>query len=87
MSLQATSLTGVGPMPSAHERRLALRAALAADEPLVLPGATDALGARLVESAGFRAVYATGAGLANAQYGIPDIGLVSLGEVVDHAAG
>jgi 2-methylisocitrate lyase-like PEP mutase family enzyme len=65
---------------------LALRAALAADEPLVLPGATDALGARLVESAGFRAVYATGAGLANAQYGIPDIGLVSLGEVVDHAA-
>ena len=86
MSLQAASLTGVGPMPSPHERRLALRAALAADEPLVLPGATDALGARLVESAGFRAVYATGAGLANAQYGIPDIGLVSLGEVVDHAA-
>ncbi|MGZ8744688.1 MAG: isocitrate lyase/PEP mutase family protein [Nocardioides sp.] len=86
MSLQAASLTGVGPMPSAHERRLALRAALADAEPLVLPGATDALGARLVESAGFRAVYATGAGLANAQYGIPDIGLVSLGEVVDHAA-
>ena len=44
MSLQAASLTGVGPMPSAHDRRLSLRAALAADEPLVLPGATDADG-------------------------------------------
>jgi 2-methylisocitrate lyase-like PEP mutase family enzyme len=51
---------------------------------LVLPGATDALGVRLIESAGFDAAYATGAGLANAQYGVPDIGLVSLGEVADH---
>jgi len=50
----------------------------------VLPGVTDALGARLVEEAGFAAVYSTGAGLANAQFGLPDIGLVSLGEVVDH---
>jgi 2-methylisocitrate lyase-like PEP mutase family enzyme len=50
----------------------------------VLPGATDALGVRLIESAGFDAAYATGAGLANAQYGVPDIGLISLGEVSDH---
>lgn len=78
------ALTGVGPMPSAHERRLALRAAIAADEPLVMPGITDALGARLVEQAGFAAAYATGAGLANAQYGVPDLGLISLGEVADH---
>jgi 2-methylisocitrate lyase-like PEP mutase family enzyme len=70
-----------------------LRAALAAAasrpgaaiEPLVLPGATDALGARLVEEAGFGAVYATGAGLANAGFGLPDIGLISLAEVADHA--
>lgn len=71
----------------AHERRVALRAALRASTegtPLVLPGATDALGVRLVEQAGFAAVYATGAGLANAGFGIPDIGLVSLREVVDH---
>ena len=54
------------------------------DGTLVLPGATDALGVRLIESAGFDAAYATGAGLANAQFGIPDIGLVSLGEVADH---
>lgn len=80
------ALTGVGPMPSPHERRVALRAALGADAPVVLPGVTDALGARLVEQAGFTAAYATGAGLANAQYGLPDLGLVSLGEVVDHVA-
>jgi 2-methylisocitrate lyase-like PEP mutase family enzyme len=75
-------------MPSAHERRIALRAAVSASTtgiPLVLPGVTDALGARLVEEAGFTVVYATGAGLANAGYGIPDLGLISLGEVVDHA--
>ena len=81
---QAERLTGVGPMPTAHERRLALRAALTAGTPLVLPGVTDALGARLVEHAGFAAVYATGAGLANAQYGVPDLGLISLVEVADH---
>ncbi|ROO85608.1 2-methylisocitrate lyase-like PEP mutase family enzyme [Actinocorallia herbida] len=87
------SLTGVGPGPSAHDKRLSLRAALAGAaarpglpiEPLVLPGATDALGARLIEQAGFAAVYATGAGLANAVYGLPDLGLISQTEVVDHA--
>lgn len=83
---RADALTGVGPMPSAHERRLALRAALAGGAPLVLPGVTDALGARLVESAGFAAAYATGAGLANSQYGLPDLGLISLGEVVEHVS-
>lgn len=92
-ALAATTahLTGVGRGPSAHDRRVALRQALARTvaatgrvEPLVLPGATDALGVRLVEEAGFAAVYATGAGLANAGFGIPDLGLVSLGEVADH---
>jgi glucose-1-phosphate thymidylyltransferase short form len=61
-----------------------LTAGSTGDGTLVLPGATDALGVRLIEEAGFEAAYATGAGLANAQYGVPDIGLVSLGEVVDH---
>lgn len=85
------SLPGVGPGPSAHEKRVTLRAALATaldgtGEPLVVPGVTDALGALLVQEAAFPAVYATGAGLANAGYGFPDIGLISLDEVVDHAA-
>lgn len=86
------ALTGVLPGPSPHDRRLTLRAALAATlptahgpgAPLVLPGVTDAMGARLVEDAGFTAAYATGAGLANAGYGVPDIGLISMAEVVDH---
>ena len=68
--------------PSASERRQALRVALADSRPLVLPGVSDAAGAMLVERGGFRACYATGAGIANAQFGLPDIGLVSQTEVL-----
>lgn len=80
---------GVSGPPSAHHRRLELRERLASAQdgtapPLVLPGASDAMGALLIEQAGFDAVYATGAGLANAGYGLPDIGLISLDEVVAH---
>lgn len=61
-----------------------LRAALD-DGPLLLPGAADALTARVLEEAGFRAVYATGAGFANAAYGWPDLGLIGMSELVQHA--
>ncbi|GLY91835.1 isocitrate lyase/PEP mutase family protein [Actinoallomurus iriomotensis] len=64
-------------------RRAALRDLLSAPEPLVLPGVSDALGARLTDRAGFAACYASGAGIANAQFGVADVGLVSLGEVVE----
>ena len=73
-------LAGVGPGPTASSRRADFRAALGAGT-LVLPGATDAMGNRLAEAAGFAAVYATGVGLANAQYGTPDIGLIWATEV------
>lgn len=76
-------LTGVGPGPTASARRAGLRAALTAGT-VVIPGVTDALGARLVEAAGFETAYATGAGLANAQHGIPDVGLISVTEVAAH---
>ncbi|WP_270889333.1 isocitrate lyase/PEP mutase family protein [Pedococcus sp. 5OH_020] len=79
----ADALVGVGPGPTATQRRAALRAALAAG-PLVLPGVTDALGVRLVERSGFAAAYVTGAGLANAQFGVPDLGLISQEEVAAH---
>ena len=79
----AADLLGVASDVTAHDKRVALRAALSAGT-LVLPGATDAMGARLVEQAGFSAGYLTGAGLANATYGLPDIGLVSLTEVAAH---
>ncbi len=62
----------------------ALRERLAKNEILLLPGAADALTARLVEEGGFDAVYATGAGFANASFGLPDIGLISSKEVFDH---
>lgn len=78
-----SALLGVGPAPTPNQRRRALRARLDSGT-LVLPGVTDALGARLVETTGFGAVYATGAGLANAQFGLPDLGLLSLAEVGDH---
>ena len=51
---------------------------------IVVPGVTDALSARLVERAGFPAAYVTGAGLANSVFGLPDVGLVSRTELIDH---
>jgi methylisocitrate lyase len=52
---------------------------------VVMPGAFNAATARLVERAGFPAVYVSGAGLANATVGVPDIGLLSLSEVAQLA--
>jgi len=79
----AAALQGVGPAEQPSQLRTRLRAAIQSGG-LVLPGATDALGLRLVERAGFAAAYITGAGLANALYGLPDLGLTSSGEVLDH---
>lgn len=53
---------------------------------LVVPGAANALGARVIEDAGFEVVYISGAGIANTFYGGPDIGLVTLTEVVSHVS-
>jgi 2,3-dimethylmalate lyase len=61
----------------------ALRARLAQPEILVAPGAPDALTARVIQQAGFEAVYVTGAGFANAGLGLPDLGLASMTEVVE----
>ena len=63
-------------------RAATLRARLAHPQILVVPGAADALTARIIEGAGFEAVYLTGAGLANASFGLPDLGLTTLTEVV-----
>jgi methylisocitrate lyase len=48
---------------------------------VAMPGAFNAATARLIERAGFDAVYVSGAGLANATAGVPDIGLLGLEEV------
>jgi 2-methylisocitrate lyase-like PEP mutase family enzyme len=52
----------------------------------ILPGAYDAMSAKLIEEIGFKAIYATGAGISNAQLGWADVGLTSLKEVVDIVA-
>ena len=59
-----------------------LRALLGDDAPVVAPGAFNALFARLIEEAGFDAVYLSGAGVANALLGQPDLGLVTMSEMV-----
>jgi len=51
----------------------------------IAPGAYDAIGARLIEQAGFAAVYMTGAGTSAAR-GYPDFGLLTMSEMVDNAA-
>jgi 2-methylisocitrate lyase-like PEP mutase family enzyme len=62
-----------------------LDALLAAPGMAIVPGAYDAIGARLVEQAGFPAAYMTGAGTALAR-GYPDLGLLTMTEMVDNAA-
>ena len=53
---------------------------------IVAPGAYDGFSARLIESAGFRAVYMTGAGTAASHLGQPDLGLATLTEMASHAS-
>ncbi len=54
---------------------------LAREKPLVLPGAYDALSARLIEQAGFPALVVGGFSVVGARHGLPDIGLRALGEI------
>ena len=58
---------------------------LATGEMVLAPGCYDALGARLVEEAGFDAAYMTGFGTAAARLGRPDVGLLTLTEMADNA--
>ncbi len=62
-----------------------LRRRLEAGELVLAPGCYDALGARLIEEAGFEAAYMTGFGTAAARLGRPDVGLMTLPEMVDNA--
>src|SRR5215213_8136157 len=59
----------------------ALRTLLEGGEPVLAPGAYDGLSARLVERAGFPAVYMTGFGASASLLGRPDVGLLSFAEV------
>ncbi len=60
-----------------------LWAALDAERPLQVAGAINAYSALLAERAGFRALYLSGAGVANASFGLPDLGITSLNDVCE----
>ena len=62
-----------------------LRALLDSGQTIVAPGAFDPLSARLVEEAGFPAVYMTGFGTSAALLGRPDVGLLTMTEMADNA--
>jgi methylisocitrate lyase len=58
---------------------------LAAERPLVIVGTVNAYCAMLAQRAGFRAIYLSGAGVANASFGLPDLGMTSLDNVLEDA--
>lgn len=62
-----------------------LKACLKTNEILMAPGAPDALTARLIQRAGFPAVYMTGFGATASRLGMPDIGLLTQTEMTTHA--
>ncbi len=69
-------------MTQARSKRLR---SLISSKTVQMPGAFNALTARAIEQAGFEAIYVSGAGLSNAVFGLPDVGLVSATEAVEHA--
>ncbi len=60
-----------------------LRAAVQQERPLQVVGAVNAYTALLAEKSGFKALYLSGAGVANASFGLPDLGITSLNDVCE----
>jgi 2-methylisocitrate lyase-like PEP mutase family enzyme len=63
-----------------------LKALAAARRGVIVPGAFNALSARVIADAGFEAIYVTGAGVTNMWFGMPDQGFMGLAEIADHTA-
>ena len=59
---------------------------LTGSSPLLRPGAPDAMTARMLEDLGAEAVYVSGAGISNTYLGMPDVGLLTLTELVSHVS-
>lgn len=64
---------------------LAFRDAVKKNKPLQVVGTINAYSAMLAESAGCQAIYLSGAGVANASFGMPDLGMTNLAEVIEDA--
>ncbi len=65
---------------------LRLRQALDQERPLQIVGAINAYAALMAREVGFRALYLSGAGVANASYGLPDLGMTTLDNVLEDAS-
>ncbi len=63
-----------------------LKAKLQERRALIVPGAANALSARIVEDLGFEAVYITGAGVSNTFLALPDLGFIGVADIVQHTA-
>ncbi|WPG39169.1 isocitrate lyase/PEP mutase family protein [Variovorax sp. EBFNA2] len=66
--------------------RKTLRSLAEARRGVLVPGAFNALSARVIEDLGFEAIYVTGAGVTNMWFGLPDQGFMGLHEIADHTA-
>src|SRR5437764_15270510 len=69
-----------GHMQHISSERISWKAALKQETPLLLPVAHDALAARIIEQAGFRAVQIAGFAVAGSRHGVPDIDLTHFAE-------
>lgn len=72
-------------MITAADKRVRLRERIASGDSLVMPGASDGLGARLIQQAGFEAAYMSGYAV-EGTYGFADVGLLTQSEMVARAA-
>lgn len=61
------------------------KAAIAAEKPLQIVGAINAYAALMAQQAGFRALYLSGAGVANASFGLPDLAITTVNDVAEDA--
>ena len=66
--------------------RKTLKALAEARRGVLVPGAFNALSAKVIEDLGFQAIYVTGAGVTNMWYAMPDQGFMGLHEIADHTA-
>jgi 2-methylisocitrate lyase-like PEP mutase family enzyme len=73
-------------MASPTSTRARLRAMAEARRGVLVPGAFNALSARVIEDLGFEAIYITGAGVTNMQFGLPDQGFMGLADIADATA-
>ncbi|WP_137926468.1 isocitrate lyase/phosphoenolpyruvate mutase family protein [Cupriavidus sp. 2SB] len=71
---------------STSARRQAFRQLVASKQAVLVPGAFNAMSARVIEDLGFQAVYLTGAGVTNMSFGLPDLGFIGLSDIAEHTA-